>query len=252
LKRYKYFDIIILSNVNTLVNSKNAKGEWSYMNIEEKLFSSRDEGYRDFQSRLMPTVDRNKIIGVRTPILRGLAKELDDCEARNFMATLPHKYYEEDNLHAFLIERIKNFDECISELDRFLPYIDNWATCDSMTPKVLKTDRTRLLCSIDEWLKSERCYTVRYAIGMLMKFYLDGDFSLELAERVASVRSDEYYVKMMVAWYFATALAKRYDGILPFVEGDLLDEWTRRKTVQKARESFRISDERKKYLGSLV
>lgn len=223
------------------------------MDVTEKIVLMNDEKYRNFQSKLMPTVDKSKIIGVRTPLLRQLAKKLDENEAKKFMSRLPHKYYEEDNLHAFLIEKIKDFDVCIAELDRFLPYVDNWATCDSMTPKVLKRDLSRLLCHIDRWMDSGRCYTVRYSIGLLMKFYLEPEsFSPEYLKKVAGVQSEEYYVKMMVAWYFATALAKQYEATAPYIEGDLLDEWTRRKTVQKARESFRINDERKKYLASLI
>jgi 3-methyladenine DNA glycosylase AlkD len=223
------------------------------MSVTEKIMLMRDEKYRIFQSRLMPTVDKSKIIGVRTPLLRSLAKSLDEKEAKEFMSKLPHRYYEEDNLHAFLIERIKDFDECVAELDRFLPYVDNWATCDSMTPRILKSDLPLLLFHIDRWIDSGRCYAMRYGIGLMLKFYLEPDtFSAEHLSRAACVHSEEYYVKMMVAWYFATALAKQYEATLPYIEGDFLDEWTRRKTVQKARESLRISDERKKYLSSLI
>ena len=221
------------------------------MSIEERLFSFRDEGYSEFQSKLMPTIDKNKIIGVRTPILRSFAKEMNEGKAREFISRLPHKYYEEDNLHAFLIERIRDFDECVTELDRFLPYVDNWATCDSMTPRVLGKSPEKLLLHIERWLNSGECYTVRYGIGLLMKFYLDDIFSPEYLKMVAEVRSDEYYVRMMVAWYFATALAKQYEASIQFVEGDALDGWVRRKTIAKACESYRISDEKKNYLRSL-
>ena len=222
------------------------------MNITDRIIYMRDETYRNFQSRLMPTVDKSRIIGVRTPHLRALSKSISDEEASEFMAHLPHTYYEEDNLHAFLIERIKDFDVCICELERFLPYVDNWATCDSMTPKVLKKETASLLFHIERWIKSEKCYTVRYAIGLLMKFYLEGEFSPSYLLKVASVKSKEYYVKMMVAWYFATALAKQYESAVVYIEGHMLDKWTEKKTVQKACESYRISEEKKKYLRSLI
>lgn len=222
------------------------------MDVTEKIVLMNDEKYRNFQSKLMPTVDKSKIIGVRTPLLRQLAKKLDENEAKKFMSRLPHKYYEEDNLHAFLIEKIKDFDVCIAELDRFLPYVDNWATCDSMTPKVLKRDLSRLLCHIDRWMDSGRCYTVRYSIGLLMKFYLEPEsFSPEYLKKVAGVQSEEYYVKMMVAWYFATALAKQYDAAVAVLQKGSVEKWTHNKAIQKALESYRIPDSRKEYLKTL-
>ena len=220
--------------------------------IEKRLFEMRDTAYGDFQAALMPTVEKNRIIGVRTPLLRNLAKELKgNDEAFEFMKELPHKYYEENNLHAFLIEYIRDFDECISELNRFLPHVDNWASCDCMNPKVLKKHPDKLLCEIEKWLSSEYIYTVRYGIKKLMDHFLDENFDNRYLEIVASVQSDEYYVKMMKAWYFATALAKQYDSALIYLKENHLPLWEHNKTIQKALESCRISDERKKELRIL-
>lgn len=212
----------------------------------------RDEKYRDFQSKLMPTVDKEKIIGVRTPELRKYAKKLfKSGEYSDFIKALPHKYYEEDNLHAFIIEQIKDFDLCIAELERFLPFIDNWATCDCLRPKIFAKEPIKLLGHIDVWLKSEHCYSVRYAIGMLMVHFLEENFEESFLKAVCSINSDEYYVNMMRAWYFATALAKQPEQTIPYFEFGLLDEWTRQKAIQKARESFRISSELKSFLLTL-
>ena len=218
----------------------------------EELFKLQDKAYRDFQSKLMPTVDRQFVIGVRIPELRKLAKRLFGTEeAKLFMQTLPHRYYEENCLHGFLIEHIKDFDGCLKELDRFLPYVDNWATCDMMSPKALKKDKDKLLVKIKEWIASGDTYTVRYGIGTLMKYYLDDGFDIAYPELVASVRSDEYYVNMMIAWYFATALSKQYTSILPYIEQKKLGKWVHNKTIQKAIESYRVSDENKQYLKTL-
>lgn len=220
--------------------------------ILKRLFEMQDLKYRDFHSRLMPTVSKELIIGVRTPELRKFAKEISKTpHSGTFMKILPHKYYEENNLHAFLIESIKDHDTCINELNRFLPYVDNWATCDMMRPKIFKNHLTELLGQIKIWLKSDETYTVRFAIGMLMCFYLDEKFSIVFPEMVAEIRSDEYYIKMMVAWYFATALAKHYDAVIPFLENNRLDADTHNKTIRKAIESYRITDEQKKYLRTL-
>ncbi|MBO5936842.1 MAG: DNA alkylation repair protein [Clostridia bacterium] len=220
--------------------------------ITQKLLSLADEKYKDFQSKLMPTVDKNKVIGVRTPTLRAFAKELHKSgEYEDFLSALPHKYYEEDNLHALLIDRIKDFDECISEIERLLPCIDNWATCDMLRPKALKKEPERLLRYIDKWLASDKIYTVRYAIGCLCSFYLDENFSPEQLSRVAEIESEEYYINMMIAWYFATALAKQYESAVPYIEERKLPEWVHRKTIQKSVESYRVSDETKAYLRSL-
>ncbi len=220
--------------------------------IRERLLALADEKYKDFQCPLIPTVERESVIGVRTPAVRALAKELHGSEcAREFMRSLPHRYYEENNLHAFLIEHIREYGECVAATDAFLPYVDNWATCDSMSPKVFKKHLPTLLERIELWLASDRTYTVRFGMGMLMRFYLDEAFDVKYPALVAAVRSEEYYVRMMAAWYFATALAKQYDAVLPFIEQHRLDEWTHNKAIQKSIESYRISDERKAYLRSL-
>ena len=222
------------------------------MNIERELFKLKDERYKDFHSKLMPTVDTDKIIGVRTPALRKLAKDFSKTEeSKEFLKKLPHKYYEEDNLHAFLIEQIKNFDTAISETERFLPYIDNWATCDLFFPKIFNKNKRAVLLKIDKWIKSDKTYTVRYAIGLLMRMFLDEDFDTEYLDMVAEVRSEEYYINMMIAWYFATALAKRYDASLPYITGHKLDTWTHNKAIQKAIESNRIDKDVKVYLREL-
>ena len=208
-----------------------------------------EEEYRDFSSKLMPTVNKSKVIGIRTPILRKYAKTLDNYD--NFLTELPHEYFEENNLHAFLIERETDFDRCIEMLDAFLPYVDNWATCDSMKPKVLKKEPERLLIHIEKWLNSKDVYAVRYAINLLMSFYLDDNFDEIYLRMVAKVTSDEYYINMMRAWYFATALAKQYKETLPYIENRELDSWTHNKTIQKATESYRISKEQKQYLRTL-
>ena len=217
--------------------------------IQETLISMGEEKYREFSSGLMPTVEKRKVIGIRTPVLRACAKTLENYEG--FLADLPHNYFEENNLHAFLIEREKDFDRCIEKLDAFLPYIDNWATCDSMKPKVLKKEPEKLLKHIQRWIKSKDIYAVRYAINLLMSFYLDENFDENHLTLVADIRSDEYYINMMRAWYFATALAKRYEETLPYIEKNMLDVWTHNKTIQKARESLRITREQKEYLKTM-
>lgn len=220
--------------------------------IEGRLFELKDPGYRDFHSRLMPTIDKETIIGVRTPQLRKLAKELRKMpEAAEFLKKLPHKYYEENNLHGFLIEAIRDYEECIQAVNAFLPYVDNWATCDMMAPKVFGRHLDELLPQVKAWIASGETYTVRFGIETLMRLYLDEHFSIEYAELVAGIRSEEYYVKMMVAWYFATALAKQYEAVLPFLERQSLERWTHNKTIQKAVESYRITDEQKAYLRTL-
>ncbi len=220
--------------------------------VREELFAMQDLEYREFHSKLMPTVDKEKIIGVRTPQLRKFSNEFSKTlEAEKFMQCIPHKYYEEDNLHGFLIEKIKDYDQCIEALDRFLPYIDNWATCDMMSPKVLKKNPERLIGKVREWIVSDRTYVVRFAIGCLMKYYLDEHFSLQYADLAAGVHSEEYYIQMMQAWYFATGLAKQYEAILPYLLERRLEPWVHNKTIQKATESFRITAEQKVYLKTL-
>ncbi|MBQ6900580.1 MAG: DNA alkylation repair protein [Firmicutes bacterium] len=217
--------------------------------IRERLFSHQDLKYRDFHSALMPTVDKDLVIGVRTPELRKLAKKLaKDPEITVFLADLPHKYYEENNLHGMIIEMEKDFVKCMDMLEDFLPYIDNWATCDLISPKIFRKYTAQLLEKIKVWIQSDHTYTCRFAMKMLMTWYLDEEFSLEYPEMVAAVDSEEYYVNMMRAWYFATALAKQYESVVPFIENKRLDDWTHNKTIQKSVESFRIIPQQKAYL----
>ena len=221
--------------------------------IQDKVFALRDESYKEFNSKLIPTVDPKTVIGVRTPALRALAKEIsaDKEKTAVFLENLPHKYFEENQLHAFIISGIKDYDECIEQLARFLPFVDNWATCDQMSPKIFKKHRKELKKLISQWLRSDKTYTVRFGIGMLMEHFLDEDFDISYPEAVAKIRSVEYYINMMIAWYFATALAKQYDAVLPFIESRKLDAWTHNKTIQKAIESYRITAEQKEYLKTL-
>ena len=220
--------------------------------ITERLLSLQDLKYKQFHSKLIPTVHPEVIIGVRTPKLRELAKELKGTpEADAFLKTLPHYYYEENNLHGFLIETIRDFDDCIAALNTFLPYVDNWATCDMMAPKVLKKDLSKLEEWVKRWISAGETYTIRFGVNLLMKFYLEDAFSVEYPELVASIRSEEYYVKMVMAWYFATALAKQYKAVLPYLEEHRLDVWTHNKTIQKAVESYRITEKQKNYLKTL-
>ena len=218
-------------------------------NIQTKLFQLQDVGYGDFHSKLMPNIPREKIIGIRVPVLRRFVKELSKAEKDDFLQQLPHNYYEENNLHGLIIMESKDYGSCIGELERFLPYIDNWATCDMLRPKILRKHLPELLEKIYQWLSSEDTYSVRLAIGFLMSFYLDdGAYQREYLAKVAEVSSQEYYVRMMVAWYFATALAKQYQDALPYMQKGRLEEWTRRKAIQKALESRRVSPEHKEYL----
>lgn len=220
--------------------------------IRSALFRLQDPEYRDFQGKLIPTVSADTIIGVRTPELRKLAGQLAKREdIEEFLRLLPHDYFDENQLHGFIVSEIKDFQRCMAEVNRFLPFVDNWATCDQMSPKVFKKHRPGLPAYIREWIASDRTYTVRFAIGMLMEHFLDEDFDIDYLQMVSKVRSEEYYINMMTAWYFATALAKQYDAALPFVEEKRLDEWTHNKAIQKAIESRRITPEQKAYLRSL-
>ena len=220
--------------------------------VQGKLFELQDLNYRDFHAKLMPTVYKERVIGVRTPALRKFAKEFGKTkEAEEFLKQLPHEYYEEDKLHGFLIAGMKDFDRCIEELERFLPYVDNWATCDLLSPKIFKKHLQELLVKIRVWTVSEHTYMIRFGVGMLMSLYLDEAFELEYPEMVSGIRSNEYYVNMMIAWYFATALAKQYEAVLPFIENGRLDKWTHNKAIQKAVESCRVTDEKKAYLKTL-
>lgn len=222
------------------------------VDIQQELFALQDLSYRDFHAKLMPTVDKARVIGVRTPKLRVFAKEFGKTEeAKEFLKVLPHQYYEENNLHGLLIEQIKDYPTLIRELNRFLPCIDNWATCDLLTVRVVKKHLDTFTEEVERWLASDHTYTIRFGIGMLMRYYLEEHFSLEYPEKVVKIRSEEYYVNMMRAWYFATALAKQYEAIFPFLEEKRLDAWTHNKTIQKAIESYRITQEQKAYLRTL-
>lgn len=220
--------------------------------IRDRLYNLADPAYGKFQSKLIPNVSSDHFIGVRTPALRDLAKELYGTdEAAEFLNDLPHTYFDEDQLHAFLVSRAKPFNICIEEVDKFLPYVNNWATCDQMSPTVFKKNTDLLLPKTLFWIDSDHIYTVRFGIGMLMQYFLDDLFDPEYPERVSRIRSEEYYINMMIAWYFATALAKQYDAVLPFLEEQKLSTWVHNKTIQKAVESYRITDEQKAYLRSL-
>lgn len=220
--------------------------------VQKSLFALADKEYKIFHSKLMPTVNPDLIIGVRVPELRKFAKTFGKTEyAAEFINILPHKYYEENNLHGFLIEQIRDFDACIEALDKFLPYVDNWATCDMISPKALGKKTDCLLSKINEWIKSDKTYTVRYGIGMLMQHFLDENFEREYLDLVSGINSEEYYINMMIAWFFATALAKQWESTLPYIENKILDNWVHNKTIQKAVESNHISTEQKAYLKTL-
>ena len=220
--------------------------------IREELFRLQDSKYREFQVKLIPTVTPDSVIGVRTPALRKYAKELAKREEiGEFLADVPHQYFDENQLHAFIISQLRDFGRCMEYVRAFLSYVDNWATCDQLSPKVFGKNKGDLLKQIREWIGSGDTYTVRFGIGMLMQYFLDEDFDPEYPELVAQIRSEEYYVNMMKAWYFATALAKQYETVLPFIEERRLDDWTHRKSIQKAVESYRITEEQKKYLKTL-
>lgn len=212
------------------------------------LFKNQDEAYRQMQIRLLPNIAPNTIIGVRTPVLRGIAKELEDTAC--FLEALPHSSFEENQIHCFLLEKEKDFGFVISEIERFLPYVDNWATCDQLRPRCFRKNREALLPYIRKWIASEEPYTIRFGIGMLMVHFLDDNYDKTLLELPAGVHSEEYYVRMMIAWYFATALAKQYDDALPYITTHRLDKWTHNKTIQKAIESDRVTPEHKKELVS--
>ncbi|MBR4947894.1 MAG: DNA alkylation repair protein [Clostridiales bacterium] len=220
--------------------------------IRIELSKLQDLKYRDLQITTIPSVAADRITGVRTPALRSLAKELAKREDISlFLEDLPHKLFEEDQLHAFILSGMKDAEECIRLVDKFLPYVDNWATCDQMSPKVFKKNKKLLLEYVNTWIKSDKTYVKRFAVGMLMEHFLDEDFKPSYLAKVAKIRSDEYYVNMMIAWYFATALAKQYDQTLPYIEGQKLDKWTHNKSIQKAVESYRITPEQKDYLKTL-
>lgn len=228
--------------------------------IEEHLWKMQDKKYKEFQRKLIPNIPADTIIGVRTPALRAYAKELlrtakgnDVCKQmiEQFKRELPHHYYEENNLHGFFIEGMKDYTSCMEALEDFLPYIDNWATCDLISPKILISQPDSLLQKIQEWMASDHIYTIRFGMEMLMRHFLDDWFERSYLDWVAAKKSEEYYVNMMIAWFFATALAKQYEATLPYLENQVLDTWTHNKTIQKAVESYRVTPEQKQYLRSL-
>ena len=219
------------------------------MSVYEMLLEAKDDKYRDFQAKLVPNISPDTIIGVRTPDMRKIAKEVfNSPEKDEFLKELPHKYYEENLVHFFIIAMIKDFDECIEKVEEFLPYVDCWPVSDQATPKSFKKNHAKLLPYIKNWIASDHVYTARFGIRMLMNEFLDDDFKDEYLELVASKEGDDYYLKMMVAWYFATALAKKYDESVKYIEGRKLDDWIHKKAIQKAVESFRVTDEHKEHL----
>ena len=220
--------------------------------IKDRLLEYQDLEYREFQAKLTPSIKKESVIGVRNPDVKKIAKEvIKSGEEDLFTNSLPHKYYEENNLHSYIISECKNYDKTIRLLDEFLPYVDNWATCDIIVPKVFKKNLDKLIKEINRWIKSDKTYTIRFGIKMLMSFYLDEAFKKEYLNIPLSVKSDEYYVNMMIAWYYSTALVKQYDDTIKIIEGKELDKWIHNKSIQKAVESFRVSDEKKEYLKSL-
>lgn len=220
--------------------------------LTEQLAKLSDKEYAAFTAKLTPNIDPKTILGVRVPIIRKFAKQhFCDKEVGSFLNELPHKYYDENMLHGLFVEQIKDYDTCINELNKFLPYIDNWAVCDICSPKIFKKNKDKLYKEIKKWLKSKDTYTIRFGIEMLMSWYLDEDFKEDYLKDVAKIRSKEYYVNMMIAWYFATALTKQYEATIPYIEDKKLDIWTHNKTIQKAIESYRITDTQKQYLKTL-
>lgn len=222
------------------------------MTVYDRLLEMQDKEYAVFQAKLTPGIEADKVIGVRVPKLRSFAKQyIKEEEHKQFIEALPHEYYDENMLHGLILSEMKDYDDCVAYVDKFLPYVDNWAVCDIMSPKVFKKHKVELLEKIRQWTKSEHTYTCRFGVEMLMSHYLDDDFSPEYLKIPAVIRSEEYYMKMMLAWFFATALAKQWDDTIPYIEGNVLDKWTHNKTIQKARESYRITAEQKEYLKTL-
>ncbi len=222
------------------------------MTVYERLSAVKDDNYKEFQAKLVPNISPETILGVRTPAMRQIAKEVSSSvECETFLSELPHKYYEENLVHFFIIALIKDFDKCISEVERFLPYVDCWPVSDQASPKVFTKNHAKLLPYIQKWIDSDHVYTARFGIRMLMNEFLGNDFKDEYPELVASKKGDDYYLKMMVAWYFATALAKKYDETIKYIEEHRLDDWVHKKAIQKAIESFRVTEEHKEYLRTL-
>ena len=222
------------------------------MTVIDRLMEVKDEEYKEFQAKLVPNISPDLIIGVRTPEMRRIAKEVfASDEMDSFLKELPHKYYEENLVHFFILAMIKDFDTCVNLVEEFLPYVDCWPVSDQATPKSFKKNHDRLLPYIKNWIASDHVYTARFGMRMLMNEYLGEDFKKEYLNLVASKKGDDYYLKMMVAWYFATALAKQYDEAVKYIEERRLDEWVHKKAIQKAVESYRVTDEHKEYLKSL-
>ncbi len=220
--------------------------------IQDFLIQNIDLKYAEFQRKIISNVKPNTILGVRTPIVREFAKEIyKSSNYEDFLNDLPHKYFEENQLHSFIICEIKDFDRCIKETEKFLPFVDNWATCDQLSPRVFKKHAPELPAYILKWINSEKTYTIRFGIEITMTYFLDENFDIDLMKKIAEIRSDEYYVNMMIAWYFATALAKQWDTTIEFLENRQLSAWVHNKTIQKARESYRITEKQKNYLKTL-
>jgi len=218
--------------------------------IRNELFNLQDCQYKSFHQKLIPNINPDTILGVRTPILKRIVKE-NKNNCGDFLDSLPHEYYEENNIHAFLINEIADFEQCIRRVEQFLPYVDNWATCDGLRPKCFGSNTDKLLPYIEKWLRSDKCYTVRFGIEMLMLHYLGDNFDNKYLQKVSKIQSDEYYVNMMIAWFFATALSKQYDKAVTIIENSILPLWIHNKTIQKAVESYRIAPEQKEYLVKL-
>jgi len=223
------------------------------MNIQKELKNLGEEKYGDFCFKLTPTLDRKCFIGVRSPLIKKLAKEVikDEKTCNSFLSSLPHKYYDENMLHSAILSNLKDYDETLKRVEEFLPYVDNWAVCDTLKPKCFLKHKVEMVQKLKKWAKSKETYTIRFGIELLMNDYLDDNFDDDYPKLISKIRSKEYYVNMMIAWYFATALAKKWDEIIPYIENNTLDIWTHNKTIQKAIESYRISDEQKAYLKTL-
>ena len=222
------------------------------MTLYERLTEVRDETYRELQMKLVPNIEPKTIIGVRTPAMRAIAKAVFESAERDaFLSDLPHRYYEENLIHFFVLARIGDFDECVRGVETFLPYVDCWPVSDQATPKAFRKNHEKLLPYLKKWIASEHVYTARFGLRMLMNEFLDADFKEEYLALAASPKGEDYYLRMMVAWFFATALAKRYDETVPYLENHVLDEWVHKKAIQKAVESFRVTDAHKEYLKTL-
>ncbi len=220
--------------------------------LQKLLFEYEDKKYADFGAKLIPNLPRESFIGIRSPEYKNIVKRIkDDPVIPEFLASLPHTYHEENCLHVALINKMKDFDQCLAELEKFMPYINNWAVNDGLNPACFKKHRPELIAYVQKWISSEATYTRRCGMKILMANYLDQDFKPQYLDLPADLRSTEYYVNMMTAWLFAEALVKQWDSAIKFIEGHRLDAWTHNKAIQKACESFRVSDEKKEYLRSL-